>query len=96
MNLTYQLKIPKAKSIRFIENFFIKKKLGYLVKLSKKQKLSVNQMEIKEPYLPELTDLYRLYQFIILNKRITIFEFGSGWSSLIFNLALKELKDKFY
>ena len=52
-------------------------------------------MEMSEPYMPELTDLYRLYQFIIMNKRITIFEFGSGWSSLIFNLALKELKDKF-
>ena len=50
-------------------------------------------MEMSEPYMPELTDLYRLYQFIIMNKRITIFEFGSGWSSLIFNLALKELKD---
>tara|TARA_B100001057_G_scaffold498428_1_gene605390 strand:- start:3482 stop:4297 length:816 start_codon:yes stop_codon:yes gene_type:complete len=96
MSLIYQPKIPKAKSIKFIENFFIKKKLGYLLKLSKKQKPPVNQMQIKEPYLPELTDLYRLYQFIILNKRITIFEFGSGWSSLIFNLALKELKDKFY
>ncbi len=95
MDSFYQLKIPKTKNIKFIENFFIKKKLGYLVKLSKKQKQSVNQMEINEPYLPELTDLYRLYQFIIINKRTTIFEFGSGWSSLIFNLAMKELKDKF-
>ena len=45
--------------------------------------------------LPELNDLYNLYQFIILNKRTTICEFGSGYSSLIFNLALKELKNKF-
>ena len=68
MSLIYQPKIPKAQSIKFIENFFIKKKLGYLLKLSKKQKPSVNQMQIKEPYLPELTDLYRLYQFIIQIK----------------------------
>ncbi|MDA9710655.1 hypothetical protein N9U27_03865 [Candidatus Pelagibacter sp.] len=95
MSSFYQLKMPKTKSLKFIENFFTKKKLGYLVKLSKKKKQSVNQMEMSEPYMPELTDLYRLYQFIIMNKRITIFEFGSGWSSLIFNLALKELKDKF-
>ena len=42
--------------------------------------------------MPELKDLYRLYQFVILNKRTTILEFGSGWSSLIFTLALMELK----
>ena len=42
-----------------------------------------------------LNDLYRLYQFLLLNKRTTVFEFGSGWSTLMFSLALKELKDKF-
>ena len=52
-------------------------------------------MILKQPYIPELKDLYRIYQFIILNKRTTILEFGSGWSSLIFNLALQELKNKF-
>ena len=31
----------------------------------------------------------------MINKRITIFEFGSGWSTLIFSLALKEVRDKF-
>ena len=52
-------------------------------------------MILKQPYIPELTDLYRIYQFVILNKRTTILEFGSGWSSLIFNLAINELKKKF-
>ncbi len=52
-------------------------------------------MVINEPYIPELNDLYLLYQFILINKRTTIFEFGSGWSTLIFSLALKELKNKF-
>ena len=29
--------------------------------------------------IPELLDLYNLYQYVLNNKRITIFEFGSGW-----------------
>ena len=32
----------------------------------------------------------KLFQYITLNKRTTILEFGSGWSSLIFLLALNE------
>ena len=53
-------------------------------------------MILKEPYIPDLKDLYNLYQNVLINKRITIPEFGSGWSTLIFSLALKELADKFY
>ena len=48
-------------------------------------------MIINSPYKPELNDLYRLYQFVFLNKRTTILEFGSGYSSLIFSLALNDL-----
>lgn len=88
-------KIPKNKSHKFIERFFIKKKLGFVVDLSKKRKSHVNQMTNNEKYLPNLNDLYRLYQFILINKRTTILEFGSGWSTLIFSLALKDLKLKF-
>ena len=83
------------KNQKFIENFFIKKGLKLLVDLSKKKKPSVNQMVVNEPYIPELDDLYNLYQYILINKRTTILEFGSGWSTLIFSLALKELGDKF-
>jgi hypothetical protein len=36
-----------------------------------------------------------LYQYIVLNKRTTILEFGSGWSSLIFCLAMQDLKKKY-
>jgi|TARA_B100000902_G_C27157656_1_gene837046 hypothetical protein len=89
------IKIPANKSIKFIENFFIKKGLKLIVNQSKKNKANVNQMILKEPYVPELTDLYRLYQFILLNKRTTILEFGSGWSSLIFNLAINDLNKKY-
>jgi len=92
----YHVKLPSLRSKKFIENFFINKDLKLLVQLSKEQKPNVNQMVVDEPYIPELDDLYRLYQFVLINKRTTILEFGSGWSTLIFSLALKELRDKFY
>jgi len=69
--------------------------LRLLVELSKKKKPTVNEMTINEPLIPELDDLYNLYQYILMNKRTTVLEFGSGWSTLIFSLALKELRDKF-
>jgi hypothetical protein len=89
------MKKPVNKNQKFIENFFIKKGLKLLVDLSKKKKPSVNQMVINEPYIPELDGLYNLYQYILINKRTTILEFGSGWSTLIFGLALNELSNKF-
>jgi hypothetical protein len=95
MKSYFTYKKPADKNVKFIENFFIKKGLGLLVDLSRKKKPSVNEMIIKEPYIPELKDLYKLYQYILINKRTTILEFGSGWSTLIFSLALKELSDKY-
>ena len=95
MKSLYHLKIPTTKSKKFVENFFISKNLKFLVELSNKQRPSVNQMIVDLPYVPELDDLYRLYQFIVMNKRTTVFEFGSGWSTLIFSLALNELRKKF-
>ena len=43
----------------------------------------------KSPYKPELRDLYNLYNYIILNKRITVLEFGSGWSSMVQVVSFK-------
>jgi len=91
-----KIKIPPRKDKKFIENFFIKKGLKLIIEQSKKLKPAGNKLSISEPLFRKLNDLYYLYQFIILNKRTTVFEYGSGWSSLIFNVALKELKDKFY
>ena len=90
------IKFPKSKSKKFIENFFIKKGLKSLVLESKKKIILNKKLSSKETFIPELNDLYRLYQFVILNKRTTILEFGSGWSSLIFNLALFEMKQKYF
>jgi hypothetical protein len=86
------IKLPPKKTKKQIESFFKEKKLNFLIVESLKKKNSVNQMVKDNPYIPELDDLYRLYQFVVLNKRTTILEFGSGFSSLIFNLALHENK----
>ena len=95
MKLIHKLKKPISRDRKFIENFFIKKGLKLLVAKSKDKPLSVNQMIDHKPYIPELNDLYNLYQYVLINKRTTIVEFGSGWSTLIFSLALRELRNKF-
>ena len=95
MEFIYKLSKPLPKSKKFIENFFIKKGLKLLVELSKKKKNTVNEMVVSEPYIPELLDLYNLYQYVVINKRTTVLEFGSGWSTLIFSLALRDLRKKF-
>ena len=93
--MTIKIKIPQNKTKQEIINFFIKKGLHSLVKENKKLVLDVNEIILSSPYKPHISDLYRLYKFVILNKRTTILEFGSGWSSLIFSLALNELKKKY-
>ena len=94
-----KIKLPKKKSNKEIKSFFKKKGLEFLVLASESKKpknwKTKNEKLVKITYVPELKDLYRLYNFIILNKRITILEFGSGWSSLISFLALYELKKNY-
>ena len=92
------IKIPKEKNQKNMEDFFIKRNLKSIVELAREKTKPMqinNKMGGDKAYLPTLKDLYRLYQFVLLNKRTTVFEFGSGWSTLIFSLALKELRDKF-
>jgi len=89
-----QLKIPKKKSKTEIIKFFKKIGLASLTLLERKP-LKVNTLVDKKAFSPELIDLYRLYSFITLNKRTTVLEFGSGWSSLVLFYALCELKSKF-
>jgi hypothetical protein len=90
-----KIKFPKKKTNKQIENFFQEKGLSFMVVESKKRKLFVNEMTSDSIYVPELHKLYNLYQYILLNKRTTILEFGSGWSSLVFHIALTELKNKY-
>ena len=46
-------------------------------------------------YGPEIEDLYRLYNLVFLNKRTTVLEFRTGWSSLVLARALRDLKKKY-
>jgi hypothetical protein len=94
-NLSKIIRLPKKISLLEIKKFFIKKKLIKLVEESKKKSSKVNDMIINMPYKPELRDLYNLYQYVFLNKRTTLLEFGSGYSSLIFSIALEDLKKKY-
>ena len=90
-----KIKIPKEKSLKEINSFFIKIGLGELIKESKKKIKPSKELKQKKIIKPKLKELYRLYQFVELNKRTTILEFGSGWSSLIFNISLNNLKKKY-
>ena len=61
-----KIKFPKKKTIKEIEFFFKKKGLNFIVEQSKIKSQKVNQMVSKNPYKPELVDLYRLYQYIVV------------------------------
>lgn len=90
------MKIPKKTNQKDIQNFFIKIGLGRLINLSNSNnKKFIDERRQKNPQPPDLNDLYYLYQFIILNKRTTVLEFGCGYSSLIMHFALKENERKY-
>ena len=86
---------PKKVSTVKLNKFFTENDLSFLLKESKNNIYQINELTKKTPYKPELNDLYRLYKLILLNKRTTVLEFGSGWSSLIVSLALNKLKKNF-
>ena len=91
-----RIRIPKHMLEDELESYFHSQDLGFIVDIAKEGYVkSVNEMQLDEPYRPELLDLYRLHSFIILNKRLTILEFGSGWSSLVMADALKKNKLKY-
>ena len=78
-----KLIIPSHKSLNFIKQYF--KKLN-LMKFLK---------DDGQTFKPDLRDLYRIHQFIILNKRMTALEFGCGWSTIIIKHALEINKKKY-
>ena len=59
--------------------------------------LSFNQVKkkVKETYFPNLQQLYFIYNLITIFKRVTVLEFGVGWSTLIISKALLENKKKY-
>lgn len=89
------INLPKKKVN--LKNFFNKIGLGKIYEEgSKKYFLKPKDKRLsKKPYPPDLLDLYYLYQLISLNKRISILEYGCGWSTILINKALQNLKIKF-
>ena len=69
-NILFPKKINSAQ----VKKYFIDLKLTELVRLSKINSKNINQLKSKVAYRPDLNDLYRLHQFILLNKRLTCLE----------------------
>jgi hypothetical protein len=83
-------------SFKKFKYFLSKKNLSFLVKDFKKEYIDINYpFKKKTPYTPNFLQLYTLYKLITLNKRLTIVEFGSGYSTLFFYLALNENKKNY-
>ena len=50
------------------------------------------KLETTVPYQPDLVDLCRLHRLVTENKRTTVLELGTGWSTWIFADALSKVK----
>ena len=84
-----KIKFPKNINLKEIEKFFIKVGLKQVVLESKKKIPDyLDQRTMKIPQPPDLRDLYRLYMFIVLNKRTAVLELGTGYSTLVMHYAL--------
>ncbi len=78
---------PKQKSLKEVKNFF-NRKYPYLIKLLNEK---IEKKLTKFPYISIYQYMYNIYNYLKLNRRLVVLEFGSGWSSLIFLIALNEL-----
>ena len=47
-------------------------------------------------FLPNFEDLYFIHKLIVLNKRLTILEFGTGWSTFVIKNAIEINKKKYF
>lgn len=77
------------KRYNFFENYFKSFGLGGILANKNFNKRSINEMNVKSAYEPELDDLYLLHSYIIKYKRMTVLEFGTGWSTLVMANAIK-------
>jgi hypothetical protein len=93
------LKIPPNISLKKIINYFKKHNLNLIAnyKLEKNIEDSsvVNTLKNPKVFEPNLIDLYKIHNFILLNKRTSVLEFGCGWSSLVIEHAIRFNKKKF-
>tara|TARA_Y100000768_G_scaffold385023_1_gene370237 strand:- start:1591 stop:2394 length:804 start_codon:yes stop_codon:yes gene_type:complete len=86
-----KIKFPKKINKKKLDNFFISHGMRAIVDFPKKKPNLINSFYNigKKPEQPDLLDLYRIFKFITLNKRTTVLEFGSGWSTLVIQEALR-------
>ena len=91
------IKIPAKKNLNYIKKYFLNHKLNILFNKKNYNHNIKFQPNIPQQKIipPDLNDLYYIHQLILLNKRLTILEFGSGWSSLILLHALNLNKKKY-
>jgi len=87
--LNIPLKLPKNKKILDIKKYFSKIGLKILVENYELTDKIKDTRFNKKIYKPDLNDLYRLHKLVILNKRIKVLEYGTGWSTLVMSHALK-------
>ncbi|WP_348657779.1 hypothetical protein [uncultured Thalassospira sp.] len=78
------------------EDYFSSIGMEELVLASKAEDRGVNDMIQETPYKPILRDLYRLHRLVRENKRMTVLEFGTGWSSLVLAHALDMNRREFF
>ena len=96
-----KIKLPSKVTLSQAKKYFQNYKILKFLKNSINNNFSKDLSKQLYPwsnttYSPEIMDLYRLHQFIILNKRLTVLEFGSGWSSLILAHALMINEKNFF
>ena len=85
-----KFKILKTKKTNsFFSSYFKKFGLDEILKPKNFHKRSVNQMKVSPAYEPELDDLFLLHSYIIKFRRMTVLEFGTGWSTLVMANAIK-------
>jgi len=49
-----------------------------------------------EVYPPNFPDLYSLYSKVVSSRSLAVMEFGSGWSTLVFAMALEQNKNEYF
>jgi len=73
----------------FYRNYFNKFGLRKIFEKKNFFKRSIDDMSVNNPYEPEFDDLYLLHSYIIKFRRMTVLEFGTGWSTLVMANAIK-------
>ena len=78
-----------------IKSYFKRFGLDEITKHKNFKKRKVNQMIDDFAFQPELDELYLLHRYIIQFRRMTILEFGIGWSTIVMANALQYNRNKY-